>query len=71
MPNTKYMVATICPYFIRETGKAIYCEGVIPGSITISRFASERVKEEFQEAVCACHRYGSRCLLAEMLGKRY
>ena len=71
MPNSRFTVTTVCPYFIRETGNAIYCEGVIPGSTTISRFASREVKTDFQEAVCSCFRYESRCPLAQEIEKKY
>jgi len=71
MPNYEGEKLTVCPFYVREADKSISCEGVIDGTVTMTRFASTEVKVRFQEA--ACFQYGSErvCPVAKQLATLY
>lgn len=62
---------TICPYYIREKGCEIICEGVINGTQTIIPFGSSKAKADYQQNCCFDKDGAACCLLAVKLNEKY
>ena len=58
-----------CPFFHKEDGRSIVCEGMIPGTLTIVRFRAE--KREELHVHTYCQRDYERCYLCRALTKKY
>lgn len=70
MANYAAGARIICPYYDHEAKLSITCEGVLPGSQTLSRFREEKNKQIWQETFCETHGY-CKCPLAAKLNEKY
>lgn len=73
MPNTSGAGSTICPFYVRETGTSIYCEGICEADeadvSTRLSFPTAEEKREWQEGHCFC--YDAQCPVADSLYDKY
>lgn len=69
--NTTFGAKTVCPYYLRETGQAVCCEGHVEGCCIVIRFDSPKRKLAYQRAVCARHGYEKRCPIAAAAEKKW
>ena len=63
MSNSKGNANTICPFYIRETGSSLTCEGCMRGSMTTLRFGRAADKLAWQNRICMQYHF-RRCPLA-------
>lgn len=71
MANYTYGVRAVCSFYIKESEKTITCEGVIPGTTTMTRFETKDGKRAFQ---CKhCERYDAEgcCPIAKEIQNQY
>lgn len=67
MPNDHRACKVKCPFFRQYGGKRlIECEGLIPGTVTESRFSREELLTKWAEEYCETFAY-SRCDVARAL----
>lgn len=71
MANTSSAVNTVCPYYCRDHGKSITCEGLISGTLCTMRFASEQARRDWQATNCEMINYYNCCPLAAALEEKY
>lgn len=58
-----------CPYYDRETKRAITCEGIVDGGYNIMKFPSLYSKSKFVHDNCM--KYPNECSIAKYLDKKY
>lgn len=56
-----------CPFFLSYSRYSITCEGVVPGTVTLTRFASAEQRENFLEEHCARMPRQTRCDLCRIM----
>jgi hypothetical protein len=71
MANTSSAANAVCPYYQRESGKSLTCEGLIDGTVCTMRFDSAEARLEWQAMSCEMHNYQRCCPLAAALEKKY
>lgn len=71
MANNPFGTKTICPFYVREALKSITCEGIIPGTCSMTRFESVEEKLAYQAANCEKYGYATCCRLAAALMEKY
>ncbi len=49
-----------CPFYVRESERAITCEGCIAGTVTVQRFNDRAGKSDYENTVCSVFG-GRRC----------
>ena len=64
MANYTFGARVICPFYLKEAGKSITCEGLAEGTTNMMRFTSEAEKQRFQELNCEMHNYEFCCPMA-------
>ena len=70
MPNDHRACRVVCPFFRQYEGKhMIECEGVIPGTVTESRFRREELRTKWAEVYCETYAY-IRCDVARALDRK-
>jgi ribosome-binding protein aMBF1 (putative translation factor) len=70
MANYTFGVRTICPYYIKEAEKSITCEGLIPHTVTMVRFASQREKVLHQRKHCEQYDAEKGCPIRAAIDKK-
>ena len=63
--------AVYCPYYIRDAGAVIVCEGLTFGRDSVQRFRRAADREEWVRAVCASAACGRLCPQAAVLNMLY
>lgn len=71
MPNVGSYARAKCPYFKRERGNAVVCEGATDGSVLLLAFDDTERREAWQACRCEQLDYAQRCPIAAMLEKKY
>ena len=71
MANYTFGSRTICPFYLKEARKSITCEGLVDGTMSMTRFASEEEKQHFQGARCARYNYDALCPIAAALMQKH
>jgi DNA-binding XRE family transcriptional regulator len=56
-----------CPYYLKEADKSITCEGLIPSTVTMIRFASIKAKQFHQRNHCEQYDPEKGCPIAALL----
>lgn len=59
-----------CPYYRKEDGLKVFCEGVEDGTAIQLSFDSGRHRRDYKDAFC-CNGKWRDCRVAQMLGKKY
>lgn len=70
MANYKGGVTSVCPFYIREAGLSITCEGIEGCSNVMMRFSGTKQKLSWQTSVCETFTY-MRCPIAAIANKKY
>lgn len=73
MPNLCITGKIVCPYFHRvaSNGRAIVCEGLVPGSEIANCFRASGDLSDWAGKVCQTHQYAKRCMVAEAIERNY
>lgn len=71
MPNIESNVLSVCPFFIRDRGNCILCEGVVPDTHIETSFKSTAAKKLHQECCCFSFEYRKRCAVCKAIYKKY
>lgn len=71
MANTASAANAICPFYQRESGKSLTCEGMIVGTVCTHRFRDEESRLKWQAMNCEMLNYWNCCPLAAALQKKY
>lgn len=67
---SNYMAKNVrCPYYVKEDGAKIHCEGVEEGTYIHLVFASPGMRRNYQTDVC-CDEFDT-CPIAEMNNKKW
>lgn len=69
MANRPDKARVTCPFYQHSTGQSVTCEGIIPGTSMVIRFASPKKRERHQTKYC--EKQEKRCPLAVMISYRY
>ena len=59
-----------CPFYLREQGNLITCEGFIKGTCMITKFGSPQEKKAHLKQSCF-HETGGSCFMAAGLFRKY
>ena len=71
MPNLESNALSVCPFFVRDRGNKIVCEGVLPGTLVETDFRSSDFKKEHQLFCCYSFDYAKRCSLCQAVLLKY
>ena len=71
MSNVASSARAKCPYFKRDKGNAIVCEGAVEGSKLLMLFDKTEQRIAWQRRRCECFDYAKRCPVAGMLERKY
>lgn len=71
MSNYTFGAKTVCPFYVKEAGKSITCEGLSAETANMTRFESSGKKELYQTAHCETYEYADNCPLAAALMRKY
>lgn len=71
MSNLGSNVLCVCPFFIRDNGKSIVCEGILPETKMTTDFKTAGEKALFQKCCCFSFEYHKRCRLFASINKKY
>ena len=71
MPNRGSITRVICPFYLRDEGRAVDCEGVAGNSRIIQRFSRAQDKQQWMEAHCETFGYAEACPIAGALTRQY
>lgn len=71
MPNIESNVLSVCPFFIRERGTKIVCEGILSDTLMETDFKDLRSKVSHQRLCCFSYDYKLRCSLCKAIFKKY
>lgn len=71
MPNVGSNVLCICPFFIKDSGKSIVCEGILPNTNMITDFNTRNDKSLFQKCCCFSFDYRKKCRLFKSISEKY
>ena len=63
--------AIICPYFVRMAKYSLSCEGAIPGTENMIRFATSDDMAEYVDVVCSKYGFHRICPIARELERKY
>lgn len=67
---SSYMAKDVkCPYYLKEEGVKIHCEGVEDNTYIHLVFASAKIRRDYQLNKC-CNNY-NRCLIAAMNNRKW
>ncbi len=56
----------VCPFYIKEDGEKIFCEGIQRGNRIQMAFTDQRLRGEFRQKYCCSFGYKD-CPIAKML----
>lgn len=59
----------LCPFYHKEDGQKLYCEGVVDGTSIHLAFGSARVCREYKGEFCRAHY--KECRIARMLYQKW
>ena len=71
MPNLESNVLSVCPFFVRERGTRIVCEGIVPDTLIETDFKNSRSKKLHQKCCCYSFEYRARCSLCRAIYQKY
>lgn len=63
-------MVTVCPFYQRESGKSITCEGMGEKTEIAIKFNDNFGKQIWQKKYCRTYKYGG-CPIAEIVEKLY
>lgn len=58
-----------CPFYRTEYRKSITCEGIPDGTVTMTKFDSEELKNEYLK--CNCFNWPNNCYLVKAMKGKY
>ena len=70
MPNKAIDADVICPFYRAENDLSIKCEGVIDGTVVLSKFKNRFLLERYERLFCTTYDY-RRCALGRCLTDKY